>query len=164
MGHYDKQREEAEETDHGGWFRDQGYHIGDYFVAKENAQHALGGQTLRLSAWGEEAYEEAWFATAGGQEVCLYSFEVEWLSSLPPQDTPTTRDHHVGSSNYSDFKIQPWDIWEEYQLNPWDADIVKRTLRTKAYEGKTPEEARIEDYEKIIHVAQERIRQLKERT
>ena len=39
-------------------------------------------------------------------------------------------------------------------LNPWDADIVKRVLRTK--EGKD----RKLDYEKIIHVCQERIRQL----
>ena len=39
-------------------------------------------------------------------------------------------------------------------LNPWDADIVKRVLRTK--EG----EDRKLDYEKIIHVCQERIRQL----
>lgn len=44
-------------------------------------------------------------------------------------------------------------------MNPWDADIVKRVLRTK--EG----EDRKLDYEKIIHVCQERIRQLEaERT
>jgi len=65
-----------------------------------------------------------------------------------------TRDYHVGESNYSDFKIQPWDIWLEYDLNPWDADIIKRTLRTKKGEE------RIMDYEKIIHVCKERIRQI----
>jgi hypothetical protein len=41
-------------------------------------------------------------------------------------------------------------------MNPFDADILKRLLRHK--EG-TP---RIEDYQKIIHVCQERIRQLSE--
>nr|DAE48513.1 MAG TPA: hypothetical protein [Caudoviricetes sp.] len=64
------------------------------------------------------------------------------------------RDYNVGKSDYSKHRIQPWDIWLEYGLNPWDADIVKRVLRTK--EG----EDRKLDYEKIIHVCQERIRQL----
>jgi hypothetical protein len=53
-------------------------------------------------------------------------------------------------------------IWEEYNLNPWDADIVKRILRTKDVVGKTVEEARIMDYEKIIHICQYRINKLKE--
>jgi hypothetical protein len=64
------------------------------------------------------------------------------------------RSYNVGSSDYSQHKITPWMIWEEYNLNPWDADIIKRVLRTK--EG-TP---RKEDYEKIIHVCLERIRQI----
>lgn len=64
------------------------------------------------------------------------------------------RDYNIGKSDYAKHKIQPWDIWLEYGLNPWDADIVKRVLRTK--EG----EDRKLDYEKIIHVCQERIRQL----
>lgn len=64
------------------------------------------------------------------------------------------RDYNIGKSDYSKHKIQPWSIWLEYNLNPWDADIVKRVLRTK--EG----EDRKMDYEKIIHVCQERIRQL----
>lgn len=69
------------------------------------------------------------------------------------------RDYNIGKSDYSKHKIQPWSIWLEYNLNPWDADIVKRVLRTK--EG----EDRKLDYEKIIHVCQERIRQLEaERT
>lgn len=66
------------------------------------------------------------------------------------------RSHNVGKSDYAKHKIQPWDIWKEYQLNPWDADIIKRVLRKK--EG---EDRRME-YEKIIHVCQERIRQINE--
>jgi len=64
------------------------------------------------------------------------------------------RSHNVGSSDYSKHKIQPWDIWEEYNLNPWDADIIKRTLRNKETDSRRL------DYEKIIHVCQERIRQI----
>lgn len=65
------------------------------------------------------------------------------------------RSYNVGSSDYSKHIIQPWAIWIEYKLNPWDADIVKRVLRTKE------EEPRVQDYEKIIHDCKERIRQIK---
>ena len=64
------------------------------------------------------------------------------------------RDKNVGVSDYSKHLIQPWAIWQEYQLNPWDADIVKRVLRHKATD------TRKMDYEKIIHICEERIRQI----
>lgn len=64
------------------------------------------------------------------------------------------RTYNVGSSDYAAHKIQPWDIWQEYKLNPWEADIVKRILRKK--QG----QSRREDLEKIIHVAKELIRQI----
>ena len=70
------------------------------------------------------------------------------------------RSYNIGTSNYSKHKIQPWDIWEDYNLNPWDADIIKRVLREKTYEGKSQSQSRIEDYQKIIHVCLNRIRQL----
>lgn len=73
---------------------------------------------------------------------------------------PEVRNHNVGNSNYAQHKIQPWDIWMEYHLNPWDADIIKRVLRTKQEPNMSETEARILDYQKIIHVCQERIRQL----
>ena len=66
-----------------------------------------------------------------------------------------TRSHNVRASDYSKHLFQPWTAWIEYNLNAFDADILKRVLRTK--EG----EDRITDYEKIIHICQERIRQLK---
>lgn len=64
------------------------------------------------------------------------------------------QSYNVGKSDYSKHAIQPWDIWKEYNLNPWDADIVKRVLRSK--EG----EARTLDYEKIIHICRYRIAEL----
>lgn len=66
------------------------------------------------------------------------------------------REYHVGNADYSKHVIQPWDIWLEYKLNPWDADIVKRVLRSK-------DERRL-DYEKIKHICDERIRQIDEET
>lgn len=80
--------------------------------------------------------------------------------STPVVDTDHIRGKHIGNSDYSTHKIQPWDIWLEYNLNPWDADMVKRLLRTKEDAGMTPKEQRIMDYQKIIHNCQERIRQL----
>ena len=65
-----------------------------------------------------------------------------------------TRNHNVGTSDYSNHTIQPWSIWLDWNLNPWDADIIKRVLRNKLGSS------RKEDYEKIIHICQERIRQI----
>lgn len=62
--------------------------------------------------------------------------------------------YNVGKSDYAKHVIQPWDIWKEYNLNPWDADIVKRVLRTKEGEPRTV------DYEKIIHICKYRIAEL----
>jgi len=70
--------------------------------------------------------------------------------------------HNIGESNYSKHKIQPYHIWEEYNLNPWDADIIKRVLRTKKVKGMTKRKARIMDYEKIIHICQYRLSKLKD--
>jgi len=98
-------------------------------------------------------------------ETCRYStlilerepcYSCENFNNWTDGGGSTVRSMNVGTSDYSKHKIQPWDIWLEYKLNPWDADIIKRVLRTKK---DTP---RREDYEKIIHVAQERIRQIDE--
>ncbi len=77
-------------------------------------------------------------------------------------DDSNVRSSNYGKSDYSKHLIQPWSIWKEYNLNPWDADIVKRVLRIKEEPGKSKEDARIMDYEKIIHICKERIRQIEE--
>lgn len=67
------------------------------------------------------------------------------------------RNHNIGKSDYSsgEHLIQPWTIWLDYpNLTSFDHDILKRILRTK--EG----DSRKMDYEKIIHICQERIRQI----
>lgn len=76
--------------------------------------------------------------------------ELRRLGIIPDE----TRSYNIGKSDYSKHIIQPWSTWLEYNLNPWDADIVKRVLRTKE------DEPRVLDYEKIIHDCKERIRQL----
>ncbi len=76
-------------------------------------------------------------------------------------DDTGTRKDNVGTSDYSEHVIQPWSIWLDYNLDPWDADIIKRILRTKAEPCMSAAEARIVDYAKIIHICKEKIRQLK---
>lgn len=76
--------------------------------------------------------------------------ELDRLGIIPND----VRSSNVGKSDYSQHIIQAWTIWLAYKLNPWDADIVKRVLRHK--DG----DSRRMDYEKIIHISQERIRQI----
>jgi hypothetical protein len=67
----------------------------------------------------------------------------------------TERATNVGDSNYSTHVIQPWSIWLDYpELTPWDHDIIKRVLRTKTTDSREL------DYKKIIHICEERLRQL----
>lgn len=78
--------------------------------------------------------------------------KLDYLGIIPND----IRETNVGNSNYSTHVIQPWSIWLDYpELTSFDCDIIKRVLRTK--KGDT----RIMDYEKIIHICNERIRQLK---
>lgn len=88
-------------------------------------------------------------------EESLYN-RLNKLGMIPNE----TRKTNVGNSNYAEHLIQPWSIWIDYNLNAWDADIVKRVLRTKSEPGISEKEARIMDYNKIIHICKERIRQL----
>lgn len=72
-------------------------------------------------------------------------------------DISGVRNHNGGKSDYatSGSLIQPWTIWLDHpRLTAWDKDIIKRVLREK--EG----DSRRLDYEKIIHICQERIRQI----
>ena len=82
----------------------------------------------------------------------------------PQIETKDTRNYNIGNSNYSSMPkgYQPWDLWKIFHMNPFDADILKRLLRTKVETGMTMAESRKLDYQKIIHVCQERINQINE--
>jgi hypothetical protein len=75
---------------------------------------------------------------------------LDYLRLIPNE----TRSFNIGASNYSEHLIQPRSIWLDWNLNPWDADIIKRTLRIKETVPK------IMDYQKIKHNCDERVRQL----
>lgn len=76
------------------------------------------------------------------------------LEQLGLINSDNVRSNNIGTSDYFLHTIQPWSIWIDWNLNPFDADIIKRVLRTK--KGTS----RKEDYLKIIHVCEERIRQI----
>lgn len=96
--------------------------------------------------------------TSFTEEISLELYKrLQYLGIIPNE----IRKNHIGRSDYSKHLIQPWSVWLDYNLNSWDADIVKRVLRTKDEPNMTRTNARIMDYEKIIHICQERIRQLR---
>lgn len=75
-------------------------------------------------------------------------------------NSDSVRSGNFGESDYSKHLIQPWSIWLDHDLDPFDADIIKRVLRRK---GDTEGEVfsnRITDYQKIIHICKERLRVL----
>ena len=113
-------------------------------------------QALVVSPNGDETWMEYDCLQPSSSPTTTRTIPVELydrldLLGLIPNDV---RNHNVGDSDYSKHLIQPWTIWIDWNLNPFDADIVKRVLRTKE------SDSRLKDYKKIIHICQERIRQL----
>lgn len=72
-----------------------------------------------------------------------------------PVEHDETRSYNIGASDYAEKVIQPWSVWLDWNLNPWDADIVKRICRHKEGEDESIK------YEKIMHICSERLRQLR---
>lgn len=53
-----------------------------------------------------------------------------------------------GGNHYKDRKIQPWEVWEAYDMNGWEASAVKYLMRWKD-KGKP-----LEDLYKALHNVQ----------
>lgn len=73
---------------------------------------------------------------------------------LVDTNTPHHMHHNIGKSDYADKSIQPWEVWDAWDLDPWDADIVKRIARNK--EGEDP----VLDYHKIKHICDHQIHRI----
>ena len=86
-------------------------------------------------------------ADEGGRDIVLGFSQFELIDN-----DNAVSDYNVGKSNYAKHKIQPWEIWTEYKLDPFRADLIKRTLRTKEEEGMTLKETKIQDLEKMQHI------------
>lgn len=56
------------------------------------------------------------------------------------------KDKQVGGNHYKKYKIQVWDIIDEYDLDFYEGNILKYLLRRK--------EDRVTDLKKLIHYAE----------
>lgn len=63
----------------------------------------------------------------------------------------------VGGDHYHQAGIQPWDIWEAYHLDPWEASALKYLLRRK------PGVDRVTDLAKAVHYLERCIEREQER-
>lgn len=115
---------------------------------KNGKAHAMSGFYVVSDKWAIEVQDEK-----QDEQTCG---TVDLKQQIEPVygNAEDVRSYNVGASDYAKHKIQPWDIWQEYKLDPWEADIIKRVLRKK--QG----ESRKEKYLKIKHVAEEIIRQV----
>lgn len=72
------------------------------------------------------------------------------LKDLIARKTPGMEDagdvmaKQVGGTHYKGAAVQPWDIFMQYQLDPWSANVVKYILRFPKKAGK-------QDLEKAKH-------------
>lgn len=87
----------------------------------------------------------------GHTDLCWYDHaDGVYVPVANPDRTKATRDEQVGGNHYRQFKIQPWEIWEEYGLDAWQANTLKYLLRAGRKEGVKASQ----DYRKAIHYLQ----------
>ncbi|HKZ21180.1 MAG TPA: DUF3310 domain-containing protein [Acidimicrobiia bacterium] len=72
-------------------------------------------------------------------------------------DRTKVADTQVGGDHYRKFKIQVWDIWREYGLDPFRAGAVKYLLRA-GHKGSALEDLKKARHyiEKCIEIEQEK--------
>jgi hypothetical protein len=100
---------------------------------------AAGGDNLRCDGEvTDEAVhiEDHWAAVGSEGNV------IRWTDAVAVYPT---RDAQVGGEHYKKFAIHPWDVWEEYGLDPWLANCVKYLLRA-GHKG-----PKVEDLRKARH-------------
>jgi hypothetical protein len=75
----------------------------------------------------------------------------EWLASTykgryeaGQEDAGDVMAKQVGGTHYKGAQFQPWDIFMQYGLDPWSANVVKYILRFPKKAGK-------QDLEKAKH-------------
>lgn len=67
---------------------------------------------------------------------------------------------NVGESDYSEHRIQVWDIVDEYNLDFYEGNILKYLLRRKGNDSDHRNTNRFIDLQKLIHYAQRKMERL----
>ena len=146
------------------WLREQGVDIENFISQCKNSGPTYNIYKTNPPDWISKAFvwgdaTDRWAdlsnlwriscegADKGGRDIVLGFSPFEL-----PDKPQTVSDYNVGKSNYAKHKIQPWDVWLDYNLDPFRADLIKRTLRTKEEEGMTLRETKIQDLEKMKHI------------
>lgn len=60
-------------------------------------------------------------------------------------DYDEVMDTQIGGNHYKERAIQPWEVWEAYDMNGWESSALKYLLRYKD-KGKP-----LEDLYKCMH-------------
>lgn len=68
------------------------------------------------------------------------AYITEETTTLPA----SARDRQVGGDHYKTKSLQPWDVWDAFGLDPYEANAVKYLLRWRKKNG-------VEDLEKAKH-------------
>ena len=146
------------------WLREQGVDIENFISQCKNSGPTYNIYKTNPPDWISKAFvwgdaTDRWAdlsnlwriscegADKGGRDIVLGFSQFELIDN-----DNAVSDYNVGKSNYAKHKIQPWEIWTEYKLDPFRADLIKRTLRTKEEEGMTLKETKIQDLEKMQHI------------
>ena len=146
------------------WLREQGVDIKNFITQCKNSGPAYNIYKTNPPDWISKAFvwgdaTDRWAdlsnlwriscegADKGGRDIVLGFSRFELIDKAND-----VIDYNVGKSNYAKHKIQPWEIWTEYKLDPFRADLINRILRTKEEEGMTLKETKIQDLEKMQHI------------
>lgn len=62
----------------------------------------------------------------------------------------------IHPTHYNDTHISPFDVWDDWQLDPYTATAIKYIKRAGRKQG----ESAIDDYEKAIDYLRERIKRM----
>ena len=146
------------------WLREQGVDIENFISQCKNSGPTYNIYKTNPPDWISKAFvwgdaTDRWAdlsnlwriscegADKGGRDIVLGFSQFELIDN-----DNAVSDYNIGKSNYAKHKIQPWEIWTEYKLDPFRADLIKRTLRTKEEEGMSLRETKMQDLEKMRHI------------
>ena len=73
-----------------------------------------------------------------------YGYDVLTKYEDGMEDAGDVMAKQVGGTHYKGAAVQPWDIFMQYKLDPWSANVVKYILRFPRKAGK-------QDLEKAKH-------------